>query len=153
MPLYFAYGSNMDGHAMRARCPRAQVLGVARLPRHRFVLMGNGYATVRPDAGADVHGVAYNLAPSDIGPLDRYEDVAGGLYAKVTLPVVPTGGTATQALVYLGTDPTTGRAVHPGYMDGIAAAAAAFALPDAYVAALRDMIALPHEVPSADEPS
>ena len=143
MPLYFAYGSNMDEHAMLARCPRARVLGTARLPRHRFVLMGNGYATVRPHAGVDVHGVAYDLAASDIDPLDRYEDVAGGLYAKVTLAVVQTGQASAdagrQALVYLGTDPTTGRAVHPGYMEGIAAAAAAFALPEAYVAALREM--------------
>ncbi|RYE82539.1 MAG: gamma-glutamylcyclotransferase, partial [Hyphomicrobiales bacterium] len=36
MPLYFAYGANMDIAAMRERCPRSTPLGLARLPRHRF---------------------------------------------------------------------------------------------------------------------
>ena len=31
MPLYFAYGSNMDVEGMTRRCPRAKPLGRARL--------------------------------------------------------------------------------------------------------------------------
>ena len=139
MPVYFAYGSNMDQTAMRTRCPRARVLGMARLPSHRFALMGNGYASVRPVSGADVYGVLYDLAPSDIAPLDRYENLAGGLYVRAWLPVVDAGGMACEALVYLGCDPTTGGCIHAGYMEGIAAAAHAFALPEPYVAALWDM--------------
>ena len=140
MPLYFAYGSNMDEVAMRTRCPRARVLGTAQLPRHRFVLMGNGYASVRPTPEAEVHGVLYDLANSDLAPLDDYEDVAGGLYVKAMLPVTRGDGPARDALVYLGTDATAGRAIHAGYMEGIATAAAAFALPDGYVAALRALV-------------
>ena len=147
MPLYFAYGSNMDETAMRARCPDTRALGIARLPAHRFVLMGNGYASVRPASDTDVYGVLYDLAPSDIAPLDRYEDVAGGLYVRAGLPVFPDGGTACQALVYLGCDMTTGGAVHAGYVEGIAAAAQAFALPGPYVAALRDMASTRHPAP------
>ncbi len=140
MPLYFAYGSNMDEAAMRTRCPRARVLGIARLARHRFALMGNGYASVRPTPGADVYGVLYDLADADVAPLDDYEDVAGGLYVKAMLPVTRGDGPAQDALVYLGTDATAGRAIHVGYMEGIATAADAFALPDAYVAALRTLV-------------
>ena len=143
MPAYFAYGSNMDEAAMRIRCPGARILGTARLPRHRFMLMGNGYASVRPAADGDVHGVLYDLAPSDLGPLDRYEDVAGGLYAKATMSIARSTGAVCQALVYLGCDTTTGVAVHPGYMEGIVAAAHAFALPESYVAALRAMVPKP----------
>ena len=49
MPLYFAYGSNMDEAAMRARCPKSRAVGLARLARHRFALMADGYATVVRD--------------------------------------------------------------------------------------------------------
>ena len=39
MPLYFAYGSNMDVAAMAQRCPRSKLLGVARLPRHKVFII------------------------------------------------------------------------------------------------------------------
>ena len=139
MPLYFAYGSNMDEAALRTRCFKARALGVARLARHRFVLMGNGWASVRRDAGSDVHGVLFDLALSDIGPLDRYEDVADGLYVKAIQPVIRAGGQPCQALVYLGTDEKTGGMPRPGYMEGIVAAAHAVALPPPYVAMLERM--------------
>ena len=47
MPLHFAYGSNMDVAAMRARCPASRPLGLARLARPRFVITPEGYAAVR----------------------------------------------------------------------------------------------------------
>ena len=149
--LYFAYGSNMDEAAMRTRWPRARVLGTARLARHRFALMGNGFASVRPDPEAEVHGVLYDLAGSDVAPLDDYEDVAGGLYVKAMLPVIRGDGSVQDALVYLGTDTTAGRAIDVGYMEGIATAAHAFALPDAYVAALRALV--PPAAPARGGPS
>ena len=93
MPLYFAYGSNMDEAAMRVRCPKARAIGTARLARHRFVLMGQtGYASVLRDPVSTVHGVLIDLALSDVRPLDRYEDVAHGLYVKALLPVTRAAG-------------------------------------------------------------
>jgi hypothetical protein len=35
VPLYFAYGSNMDRAAMARRCPASRVIGLGRLNRHR----------------------------------------------------------------------------------------------------------------------
>ena len=136
MTPYFAYGSNMDGAALRSRCPNARTIGVARLARHRFDLMGNGYATVRRAAGAGVHGVLYELAASDIAPLDLYEDVDGGLYNKGTVVVRRPDGATVTALIYFGGDPATGRSIHPGYMEGVVAAARAAGLTSAYVAFL-----------------
>ncbi|MEN9708785.1 MAG: hypothetical protein RIQ68_1193, partial [Pseudomonadota bacterium] len=49
MPLYFAYGSNMDVKAMAERCPRSTALGPARLARHRFFIMDSGWASVCAD--------------------------------------------------------------------------------------------------------
>jgi cation transport regulator ChaC len=141
MPLYFAYGSNMDVSAMRSRCPKARPIGPARLARHRFVLMGRtGYASVHRDSGAEVHGVLFDLAFSDIPPLDRYEDVAHGLYVKAVQPVTLAQGGVRQALIYLGTDTTVGGRPPPGYMDDVVAAARAAGLPGAYVARLEALV-------------
>jgi hypothetical protein len=136
MPLYFAYGSNMDEAAMRARCPGARALGRARLPRHRFVLMGNGYASVHRDPRTEVHGVLFDLKLSDVPPLDRYEEVTRGLYTKVVQPVIRDGGAPCSALIYFGTDRTTGGTSPTGYMEAIVAAARTAGLPVAHIAAL-----------------
>ncbi len=136
MTLYFAYGSNMDVAALRTRCPKARLIGRARMPRHRFVLMADGYASIRRDPDATVHGVLFELALSDIAPLDRYEDVEGGLYVKAHLPVLRPDGQAKRALVYIGTDQRQGEVRIPGYMAAIVAAARAAELPSPYVAML-----------------
>ena len=159
MPLYFAYGSNMDAAGLRRRCPKARALGLARLARHRFVLMRNGFASVRRDPVADVHGVLFDLALSDIRPLDRYEEIDTGLYTKVVHPVLRHQGRPVQALLYIGNDPieTDGNgpighglghgtvdrsyAADPSYMEGVVAAAKAVALPPAYVGMLASLAA------------
>ncbi len=141
MPLYFAYGSNMDLGGMRGRCPRSRLLGAARLMRHRFALMGqSGYATVSPDPAAVVHGLLFDLAAADVAALDRYEDVAHGLYRKAVLPVLPAAGGARRALSYLGNETSEGCAPPPGYMEGVVAAARAAALPPAYVGHLATFV-------------
>lgn len=142
MPLYFAYGSNMDEAAMRKRCPKAKALGRARLMRHRFILMGNGYASVHRDPVAAVHGVLFDLALSDVPPLDRYEEVARGLYTKEMQPVLRDGGAPCQALIYFGTDPTTDGLPPKGYMEAIVAAARVAALPAPHIAMLEGLV--PH---------
>ena len=140
MPLYFAYGSNMDKAAMRGRCPKARALGRARLARHRFVLMGNGYASVHRDLRADVHGLLFDLALSDVAPLDRYEAIAAGLYTKEVQPVLRDGGGPCQALIYVGTDLTTGGTPPKGYVEAIVAAARVAALPASHIAVLESFV-------------
>ncbi len=140
MPLYFAYGSNMNKASIRSRCQDARFVGVARLPRHRFALMSNGYATVRHDPIGDAHGALYELAPAAVAPLDRYEDVAGGLYLKAAIGVRTADGSACRALIYLGADAATGPSIHPGYMEDIVATARALGLPGAYVRALEALL-------------
>jgi gamma-glutamylcyclotransferase (GGCT)/AIG2-like uncharacterized protein YtfP len=136
VPLYFAYGSNMDTAAMARRCPASRPLGLARLARHRFAILQAGYATVERDPRSIVHGVLYELALADIAALDRYEDIARGLYRKVTQPVLRKGGSPVQALVYVGAGPSGGQP-RPGYMEGVIAAAESAGLPAAYIAFLQ----------------
>ena len=101
--------------------------------------MSSGYASVRRDARADVHGVVFDLALSDVPPLDRYEEVDRGLYVKAIQPVLRQGGHACQALIYLGTDESDGVPA-ASYMEAIVAASRAVALPDAYVAMLEGFV-------------
>ena len=136
MPLYFAYGSNMAEAALRTRCPKARALCRARLPRHAFVLMRSGFASVRRDPRCDVHGMVFDLALSDVAPLDRYEGIAQGLYVKAVQPVVREGGAAARALIYIGTDAGGGSAPAT-YMEEIIAAAKELGLPPAYVSMLQ----------------
>jgi len=135
MPLYFAYGTNMDVDAMRQRCPRSPALGPARLARHRIFVMGPGFVSVRREANATVHGVLYDLAFADLPGLDKYEEVGAGLYRKISQPVLRAGGTAVRALLYVGAVGTVG-APRPGHVASLVAAARAWRLPQPYLAEL-----------------
>jgi len=65
MPLYFAYGENMDVEAMARRCPRSKPRSVARLMRHRLAIVGEGWPTATRDADANVDGVLWDVAQAD----------------------------------------------------------------------------------------
>ena len=109
MPLYFAYGSNMDAAAMQARCPRSRALGTGRLARHRLFIMAPGYASIMRDPRRDVHGVIWDVALADL-----------------------------RALVYVGSSQAQG-APQAGYMEQVIAAARAWSLPPAYVRELESL--------------
>lgn len=146
MPMYFAYGSNMDTAAMAQRCPRSKALGRARLMRHRFVLMDEGYASIARDGHGVVWGVLWDVALSDMRALDAYESIATGLYSKIQQTVMldpPEGGDGVskqvRALVYAGRASRKGgqgvrqQGAQAGYMEQLIAAARAFDLPAAHV--------------------
>ena len=88
MILYFAYGSNMDTAAMRARCPDARAVGrgaARRLPiRYRRRWLGLG-ADRAP--GPCVHGVLWRASPRDMAALHAYELLDKGVYKMRYLPV------------------------------------------------------------------
>jgi hypothetical protein len=138
MPLYFAYGSNMNVEAMRFRCPASRPLGHARLMRHRLFIMRDGYASVRPWPGAEVHGLLWDLAFKDIPALDRYEGVQEGLYVKAQQRVLREHG-SVRALVYVGHTVEDG-APQPGYMEDVLASAEALGVPKTYLRALAAML-------------
>ena len=147
MPLVFAYGSNMDRGAMMRRCPASAPLGLARLMRHRFVILPQGFGSVAHDFGSCVHGILWDIGLADMRSLDRYENVAAGLYRKTTLPVLKAGGGTARALVYVGQG-EGGRAV-PGYVESVLAAARDWDLPPNYIRALEHQ--LPYKTRSAPD--
>jgi hypothetical protein len=135
MPLYFAYGFNIDTAAMAERCPRSVAIGPARLVRHRLTTMREGWLTVVRDPRATVHGILWNLALSDVPALDRYEGVSRGLYRKA-LQSVATAAGAKRALIYFGANPGPGVAP-PDYIEAVIAAARQWGLPLAPLEAFR----------------
>jgi hypothetical protein len=134
VPLYFAYGSNMDVGAMASRCPRSKALGPARLPRHRLAVMREGWLTASRDARGEVHGVLWDVAFADVTALDRHEGLAGGLYVKVSQPVIAASG-PKRALIYFGANSGPGVA-QAKYIADVLKAARAWSLPDAAITRL-----------------
>jgi hypothetical protein len=130
MPLYFAYGSNMDAVAMKDRCPNSRAIGPARLMRHRFFVMEDGYASVIRDPRRVVWGVLWDLALSDMPALDRYESLSTGLYTKAIQPVLSVKG-PRRAMIYLGRSARPGPP-KAGYMEAVLQAAEAAGLPSEY---------------------
>ncbi|MBA5777952.1 gamma-glutamylcyclotransferase [Stappia sp. F7233] len=135
MPLYFSYGANMSREEMASRCPGAEAQGVALLRGWRFVISGDGWASIERRPGSTVHGVLWELALGHVRALDRYEGVQRGWYEKVHMPIARPGG-GGRALVYIGTNRTQGRP-NPSYFNGVVLPAArAWGLPEVYVAEL-----------------
>jgi gamma-glutamylcyclotransferase (GGCT)/AIG2-like uncharacterized protein YtfP len=131
MPLVFAYGSNMDRAAMAKHCPASLPLGPARLMRHRFVILPQGYASIVADPACIMHGVLWSIDLADMRSLDRYENVAAGLYRKAIHPVLKSGGGTARALVYVG----RGEGGRPAlsYMENVIAAARSWGLPASHI--------------------
>jgi len=142
MPLYFAYGLNMDPAGMAARCPNSRALGPARLPRHRFIVTRDGYASAIRDPRDEVHGVLWDCSLGDMRGLDKFEDIASGLYVKISQPVIVPGG-AKRALVYIGRSADPGKP-KPGYMETVIAGAKHFGLPETYVTSLNRFLTKPN---------
>ncbi|MGP9821637.1 gamma-glutamylcyclotransferase family protein [Salinarimonas sp. NSM] len=135
MPLYFAYGSNMDRTQMAARCPASRPIGTARLMRHRVVIMREGWASVARAPHGAVWGVLWDLALRDVPALDRWESLHTGLYTKLVQPVLTEKG-ARRAIVYVGRA-SEGGTPQPGYLESVVAAAEAAGLPPSWLATLR----------------
>ena len=135
-PLYFAYGSNLDAVQMRARCPTARPLRVARLADHRLdfthysTRWQGGAADILPAPGMAVWGLVYEMGPEDFARLDPFESG----YRRIDLALDGTGEllTATSYTVV-----AKGQfAPHPVYLEKMLRWGARWRLPGDYLAAL-----------------
>ena len=133
--LHFAYGSNMHHAVMRKHAPDAVALGVARLRDYRFIITTDGYASVAPHPRGCVHGLLWRLTARDRVTLDRWENIAAGLYGAEMLPVIA-AGSRRRAVVYVARARPHG-VPRPGYMEIVMAAARECGLPADYLASLQ----------------
>ena len=105
MPLYFAFGSNMDTGQMAARCPGAQALGLATLEAHGLVFRGpsrhrgGGVLSVDEMLGDHVRGLLYQVSDVHIEALDRFEG-APAWYERVHRAVIDDEGMSHTAVLY-----------------------------------------------------
>ena len=79
MTLYFAYGSNMNQHQMRDRCPDSRLLVKAVLPDHQIAFTrfssnwDSAVADILVSPGHSVWGLLYEISQDDLEKLDRME--------------------------------------------------------------------------------
>ena len=106
MPLYFAYGSNLDVAQMETRCDDPQLLGIAFLPHHRFVFAGTspnrenmGVGSMRTAPNQQLAGVIWSISDADLKALDAREGFPTR-YERERMAVVDLKGQSHEAYVY-----------------------------------------------------
>lgn len=100
---YAAYGSNMNLHQMKFRCPTAKLIVTGTIKGYELLFRGtNGsaVATIEPEAGSMVPVVLWKIAPKDEEKLDIYEGFPR-LYRKEMVRVALDNGESIEAMVYV----------------------------------------------------
>lgn len=149
MPLYFAYGSNMDLVQLTERCPSAKFsqaavingyrLGFTRFSRKRQ----GGVADLVPDPAAEVWGGVFRIADHDLDRLDRTEGMrlTPPAYRRITAKVMSPAD--NQWLSVFTYEVVEKAAEHfkpsAGYMQLIIGGAERLALPRPYIEKLRNV--------------
>jgi len=141
MPLYAAYGTNLDSRRMLNRAPHSPTRGTGWLPGWRLTFAGediawNGpRATLVEDAGSQVYVALYDVTAGDEAQLDEWEGTGFDVYRKIRVRVHTLEGEAL-AWVYV-MDGYEGGLPSASYLGELADAAEAAGAPGDYVAELR----------------
>lgn len=141
MPVYAAYGSNMDPEQMAMRAPHSPVRGVGWLPGWRLTFGGEtlgwegALATIVEDPADHVFVALYDVPEFDEQSLDQWEGAARGLYHKVRLRVQTLDGEVVAWFYVL--DGYEGGLPSARYLGILADAAERAGAPDDYVKELR----------------
>ncbi len=131
LPLYFAYGANMDAAAMALRCPVSRLIGRGRLAGHRFIVMREGYASVVRDPARVVHGVLWELALDDIPASTATRAWRAASTPRRACPSAPRRACVGRCLSISGARRRRGG--RAGYLEAVLAAASAAQLPTPYL--------------------
>ncbi|HVK25080.1 MAG TPA: gamma-glutamylcyclotransferase family protein [Actinokineospora sp.] len=140
MPLYAAYGSNMDPAQMMQRAPHSPMAGTGWLVGWRLTFGGEdlgwegALATIVEDPDSQVFVVLYDVT-DDEQLLDRWEGSELGLHSKIRLRVQTLEGSVLAWLYVL--DAYEGGLPSARYLGVVADAAEAAGAPADYVADLR----------------
>ena len=141
MPLYAAYGSNLDPRRMGERCPHSPLQGTGWLVGWRLTFGGEEHgwdgalATIVQDPFEQVFVALYDVTDEDATVLDGWESADTGLYRKTRVRVdTLNGGQVAWAYVL---DAYEGGLPSASYLGVLADAAEAAGAPADYVAGLR----------------
>jgi hypothetical protein len=129
---------------MRNRCPGAELVGIAVLNGHRFLINSREVATIIKDDLAKVYGILWNISDEDERALDWYEGVSAGLYVKrhVEVTIATEEGVHVSALVYVAANSTPGRP-RAGYLHAIIDAEERKGFPNEYIKELKERLFRP----------
>jgi gamma-glutamylcyclotransferase (GGCT)/AIG2-like uncharacterized protein YtfP len=89
--LYFAYGSNLNVEAMKARCPKAEPYRKLYINNGQLVFRGVADVEGVEEADSMVPGGLWHVTAECIEELDAYEGVSRGLYSKRYLTLLVKG--------------------------------------------------------------
>ncbi|PPK69752.1 AIG2 family protein [Actinokineospora auranticolor] len=140
VPLYAAYGSNMDPGQMMQRAPHSPMAGTGWLVGWRLTFGGEdlgwegALATIVEDPGSQVFVVLYDVTDDEVN-LDRWEGSELGLHSKIRLRVQTLEGSVLAWLYVL--DAYEGGLPSARYLGVVADAAEAAGAPADYVDGLR----------------
>ncbi|GGO82961.1 MULTISPECIES: gamma-glutamylcyclotransferase [Nonomuraea] len=141
MPVYAAYGSNMDPEQMAMRAPHSPMRDVGWLQGWRLTFGGEdigwegAMATIVEDPDEHVFVVLYDVPEWDEHSLDQWEGAARGLHHKVRLRVQTLEG--DQVAWFYVLDGYEGGLPSARYLGILADAAERAGAPDDYVKELR----------------
>ena len=141
MPLYAAYGSNLDPSRMGERCPHSPLRSTGWLDGWRLTFGGEEHgwdgalATIVEDHFEQVFVAVYDVTDDDVAVLDSWESADSGLYRKTRVRVVTMQGEQVAWAYVL--DAYEGGLPSASYLGVLADAAEAADAPADYLAALR----------------
>jgi hypothetical protein len=141
MPLYAAYGTNLDPARMSDRAPHSPLSTTGWLGGWRLTFGGpehgwdGSLATIVQDPFEQVFVAVYDVTAEDEVNLDAWEGADSGLYRKTKVRVSTMSGEVVVWAYVL--DAYEGGLPSASYLGVIADAAEAADAPDDYVAALR----------------
>ena len=141
MPLYAAYGSNMDPQRMMERCPHSPLRTTGWLLGWRLTFGGEdlgwdgALATIVEDPLEQVFVAVYYITEEDEAALDSWESADTGLYRKTRVRVTTLLGEQLAWTYVL--DAYEGGLPSASYVGILAEAAEAADAPADYVEALR----------------
>jgi AIG2 family protein len=141
VPLYAAFGSNMDPRRMGARCPHSPLRSTGWLVGWRLTFGGEDHgwdgalATIVEDPLEQVFVALYDVTDEDVSKLDELESADTGLYRKTRVRVSTLLGEQLAWAYVL--DAYEGGLPSASYLGILADAAEAADAPQDYVDALR----------------
>ena len=141
--LYFGYGSNLDLEQLRAHCPSASFVSIARLADHRFALtiesqntwLG-GVGDMQLTPGDEIWGALWLIAAEDSPALDGHMGLLREppAYARTTVEVTTPAGDVVRCRSYAVAAPhLEGYLPSPAYRDAVVRGARGIGLPEAYI--------------------
>ncbi len=141
MPLYAAYGSNLDPARMGERCPHSPLRSTGWLVGWRLTFGGEelgwdgALATIVEDPLEQVFVAVYDVTEEDFALLDGWESADSGLYRKTRVRLSTLAGEQVAWAYVL--DAYEGGLPSASYLGVLPDAAEAGDAPTDYVAALR----------------